>query len=140
MEALHKQIEEYIVTSMVGNGLTYSLTSNNARNFSLPSAPLYFEGDVDHVIFTVMVADSGAAAIGNSYRRLVGTISIECYIGEEKSDRAYYSIADKLRSFLEATSFGGVILREFKNVNGYKLGKWNVKPSVVSFQNTKQRI
>jgi hypothetical protein len=140
MEATHKKIEEYIVANMGATGLKYSLTEHNARDFALDEAPLLIEGDDDYVVFTVNVENSGSASVGNDYRRLVGTVSIECYIGSEKSARAYYTIADKLRGFLEATAFTGIILRSFDNVNSYKVGKWNVKPSVVSFQTTTQRI
>lgn len=140
MEATHKKVESHISANMVATGLVYSLTENNARDFSQVGAPLLIEGFDDYVVFTVAVDNSGSASVGNTYRRLVGTVRIECYIDNEKSDRAYYNIVDKLRGFLEATSFDGIILRDFVNIQGYTLGRWNVKPSVVSFKTTAQRI
>ena len=140
MEATHKAVETYILANLSSVGLKYSFNENNARDFTLPESPLLVDGTDDHLVITVMVENSGSACVDNSHRRLVGTIRIECYIGEDKSDRAYYAIADKLRGFLEATTFDGISLRDFVNTNGYSMGKWNVKPSIISFKTTAKRI
>ena len=140
MEATHKKLEQYIVDQMAATGIKYSLTEDNARDFTIVTAPLLFEGSDDYVVFTVEVASSGSASVGNTYRRLVGTISIECYIDEDKSTRNYYTIVDKLRHFLEATSFDGILLKDFNNLNSYKMGRWNVRPSVISFKTAAKRL
>lgn len=140
MKATHKNIEVYLDSNLPTVGIKYSFNRNNARDFTLPNSPLLYDGADDHIVVSVRVENSGAADVGNKYRRIVGTIRLECYINEQKSDRVHYELLDKLRSFLEATSFNGIYLKDFSVQANYLVGKWNVTPAIVSFRTTAKRI
>lgn len=140
MENLHQQIEEHIVSSMAGTGIKYSLTKRNARDFSLPDAPLLSQGSDNYIIFTTIVNSSTPSAVGNVARRQSGIIRIDCYLSQNLStDRDYYRMLDTVADFLEAKNVGGVHLRNLSSSGEYDEGNWQVKSSVVSFESNKMR-
>lgn len=141
VEELHKIIEKYIVSNMTASGIKYSLTIKNARDFSLPDAPLLSEGSDNYIIFTVIVNTSTPSAVGNAARRQSGIVRVDCHLDDNLStDRDYYRMLDHVTNFLEGRSTEGVHFRDFNSAgDSYSEGKWQVSPTVISFESNRMR-
>lgn len=139
MERTHKIIERYITDNMALLGIPYSLTKLHPRDFTDISSPLLSDGDDNYIIFTVKLDRSVPAAVGDTARRLTGTVRVEFYLSKTTSDREFLRMADSITEFLEAKSFEGVRFRDFTISGEYKEGKWHVKPAVATFNSTKMK-
>lgn len=134
-EDLHKAIEEYITANMSG-GTKYSLTENNARDFTIAGAPLLSDGSEPFIIFKVAIQRGAPAAIGNTTKRRIGIVRAELNLQRESSDRDMYRMLDEVTPFLERTNFNGILFKDAVESGEFEQGLWKVKPWTFSFKTT----
>lgn len=136
-EILHEKIEQYIADNMPATGYKYShLRPEDARDFSLPDAPLLSEGSEPYIIFRVSIQRGVAAGVGNLAKRRVGIILAELHLPRDATDRDVARMIDKLTPFLERKNFNGVLVKDANEAGEFKRGKWQVRPWTFDFKNT----
>lgn len=137
-ELVHKKIEEHINTSMGTylSGMKFSLNHSDARDYTLPGAPLLIEGVSPFLVFKVSITEGQTKVIGNTTRSRVGIVIVETYIGKEKSDRDFYKTLDSISEFLERQNVSGVRLENGRSSSEFTRGKWMVKPWSFEFKTT----
>ena len=135
-EAVHKTIESYIVATL-DPSIKYSMTANNARDFTLAGAPLLSDGVTPFIVFKVAIVQGLAASIGNTTKRRLGIIRAELHLSRDATDREAYAMSDKVTSFLERKSFDGILLHNADAGSEFNRGKWQVRPWTFNFKTTK---
>jgi len=137
LENIHQSIETYINDNMSLTPIKFSLTRRMARDFSLPDAPMLYDGVDNFVVFDVDVSFSGSASIGNEAKRSKGMVIVDIYVQSNTPDRSTYKIADTISSFLARQVFNGIIFRDVNKAGSYESGKWQVTTFTFEFLTTK---
>ena len=138
MEELHKLIEQFIASKMaeVMPSFKYSFDPRFPRDFTQPEAPLLSEGGENFCVFDVKISRSLPVSVGGKARRRVGSVNFSIYVDDKQSDRTGYQILDGITSFLERTSYQGVIFRSSSETGNYNVGNWRVNAWTVDFIKT----
>lgn len=137
MEELHQSVETYIATNMDLTTHKYSLNKRDARDYSLPDAPLLSEGVDPFVIFDTQISGTVPVTVGGTARRQVGVTRIEIHTPLESTTRNMLKILNDITPFLVSKSNDGVIYRNITGSGDYTEGDWRVDAWTVDFQKTK---